>query len=105
MAGPRWVSTRRTSAKRAWSSALADLVKVGEQARELSALSKLAEFKVLKTPQYELHANDFRRALDDIQRAVTRKNLDAATLGYLDLTMSCVRCHKHVREVGIGLED
>jgi hypothetical protein len=85
--------------------ALADLDKIGEQARELSALSKLAEFKVLKTPQYELHANDFRRALDDIQRAVTRKNLDAATLGYLDLTMSCVRCHKHVREVGIGLKD
>ena len=65
---------------------------------ELSALSKLAEFKVLKMPQYELHANDFRRALDDIQRGVTQRNLDAATLGYLDLTMSCVRCHKHVRE-------
>jgi hypothetical protein len=85
--------------------ALADLSKIGDNARELSVVSKEVGFRVLKTPQYELHANEFRRALDDIQRGVAQKNLDAATLGYMDLTMSCVRCHKHVREVGIGLRD
>jgi hypothetical protein len=85
--------------------AIADLDKIGEHARDLSALSKLAEFKVLKTVQYDLHANEFRRALDDIQKAVKQKNLDAATLGYLDLTMSCVRCHKHVREVRVARAD
>jgi hypothetical protein len=85
--------------------ALADLDKIGEHAKELAILSKQAEFKVLKTPQYELHANEFRRALDDIQRGVKQKNLDAATLGYVDLTMSCVRCHKHVREVRIARND
>ena len=37
--------------------------------------------------------------MEDIQKGVAKKNLDAATLGYMDLTMSCVRCHKHVREV------
>ena len=85
--------------------ALADLDKVGEQARELAALSKQAEFKVLKTVQYELHANDFRRSLEDIQKGVKQKNLDAAALGYLDLTMTCVRCHKHVREVRMAWND
>jgi hypothetical protein len=82
--------------------ALADLDKIGESARELAVLSKQVEFMVLKTPQYELHANDFRRSLDDIQKGVKQKNLDAATLGYMDMTMSCVRCHKHVREVRIA---
>lgn len=85
--------------------ALADLAKIGEHTRQLSQLSKLAEFTVYKTPQYELHANEFRRALEDIQRGVNQKSLDAATLGYMDMTLSCVRCHKHVREVRIGLED
>jgi hypothetical protein len=85
--------------------ALADLDKVGENARELSALSKQAEFAVLKTAQYELHANEFRRALDNIQRGVKQKNLDATTLGYMDLTMSCVRCHSHVREVRMARKD
>jgi hypothetical protein len=85
--------------------ALADLDTVGKHARELLDLSKQAEFKVLKTPAYELHANDFRRSLDDIQRGVTQKNLDAATLGYMDMTMTCVRCHKHVREVRMAFKD
>jgi hypothetical protein len=83
--------------------ALADLDKVGDNAKELAALSKQVEFMVLKTPQYELHANEFRRCLEDIQKGVKQKNLDAATLGYMDLTMSCVRCHKHVREVRVAL--
>jgi hypothetical protein len=82
--------------------ALADLDKVDEQARELSDLSKLAEFQVLKTARYELHANEFRRALDEVRRGVRQKNLDAATLGYVDMTLSCVRCHTHVREVRIA---
>ncbi len=85
--------------------ALADLDKVGEHARELAALSRQAEFMTLKTAQYELRANEFRRALDDIQRGVKQKNLDAATLGYMDLTLSCVRCHKHVREIRVARRD
>ena len=83
--------------------ALADLDKIGDNAKELSALSQQVQFRVLKTPAYELHANEFRRALEDIQKGVSQKNIDAATLGYMDLTMSCVRCHKHVREVRMAL--
>jgi hypothetical protein len=85
--------------------ALADLDKVGDNAKELSTLSQQVQFMVLKTPAYELHANEFRRALEDIQKGVAKKNLDAATLGYVDMTMSCVRCHKHVREVRIARLD
>jgi hypothetical protein len=81
--------------------ALADLDLIGKQAFDLSDLSKQVQFKVFKTPQYELYANEFRRSLDDIQRGVRQKNLEAATLGYMDMTMTCVRCHKHVREVRI----
>ena len=57
--------------------ALADLDKIGQQVRELSALSRQPEFQVLKTAQYELHANEFRRAIDDIHQGVKQKNLDA----------------------------
>ena len=85
--------------------ALADLDKMDTHAAALAALSKQAEFKVLKTAQYDLHANEFRRALEDIRKGVQLKNVDAATLGYLDLTMACVRCHKHVREVRVARAD
>src|SRR5262249_49534126 len=85
--------------------ALADLDRVGEQARELAALSKQAEFKVLKTVQYELHANDFRRSLEDIQKGVTQKNLDARARVSVHLTLPGGGCHKQVREVRMARND
>lgn len=73
--------------------------KIGRNAEELIAVSKLAEWRVLKTPQYELHSNEFRRTADTIVREAKARNLDGATLAYLDLTLNCVKCHKYVREV------
>ncbi len=31
-------------------------------------------------------------------RKAKDKNLDGVTLAYMDLTMSCVRCHQYVRD-------
>jgi hypothetical protein len=81
--------------------ALNDFDGIKNHARELSTISKTVEFKVFKTPQYELHANEFRRALEDMQHAVKDRNLDAAALSYVDMTLACVRCHKHVREIRV----
>lgn len=78
---------------------LNDYEKITSGADELISISKLAEWKVLKDPQYELFSNEFRRRAAHVAQAGKEKNLDAATLGYVELTMTCVRCHKHVREV------
>lgn len=85
--------------------AINDFDKIVRNAEDLISVSKLAEWKVLKTPQYELHSNDFRRTADVIVREAKAKNLDGATLAYVDLTLQCVKCHKYVREVRMtGLE-
>ncbi len=76
-----------------------DFAMIGKHAEELIAISKEAEWKVLKTPQYEIHSNDFRRTADTLAKNAEEKNLDAAALTYVELTLTCVRCHKHVREV------
>lgn len=74
---------------------------VKQGAQDLLTLSKTAEFRVLKTPQYDLHSNEFRRSLDDVVKGANDRNIDAATLAYMDMVLACVRCHKHVREVRI----
>jgi hypothetical protein len=79
--------------------ALNDFDQIAKHAQELIAISKEAEWKVLKTPQYEIYSNDFRRIAGDLVKHAKDKNLDAATLSYVDLTLTCVKCHKHVREV------
>jgi hypothetical protein len=78
--------------------ALADFDKISRSAEELIQLSKTAEWMVLKTPRYELHSNEFRRAAETVLRKARAKNLDGAALAYFDMTMTCLRCHQYVRE-------
>jgi hypothetical protein len=79
--------------------ALNDFDKITKHAEELIAISKEAEWKVLKTPRYELYSTDFRRNSEGLIKNAKDKNLDAAALSYVELTLTCVKCHKHVREV------
>jgi hypothetical protein len=78
--------------------ALADFNKISRHAEALIQLSKTAEWFVYKTPRYELHSNEFRRAAETIVQKAKDKNLDGVTLAYFDLTMGCVRCHQYVRD-------
>jgi hypothetical protein len=78
--------------------ALADFGKISRSAEELVQLSKTAEWMVLKTPRYEVHSKEFRRAAETVLRKARAKNLDGAALAYFDMTMSCLRCHQYVRE-------
>jgi hypothetical protein len=79
--------------------AVNDFDMIAKHAEELVLLSKKAEWMVFKTPKYELRSNEFQRAADDLIQNAKQKNLDAAALSYMDMTMSCVRCHKYVRQV------
>jgi len=76
---------------------------VQKSAEELLRISKAAQFrKAITTAQYEYHANAFQRAAETVIEKAKAKNLDGATLGYLDMTMTCVKCHQYTREQGIG---
>ncbi|MBM4071775.1 MAG: hypothetical protein FJ271_23045 [Planctomycetes bacterium] len=79
--------------------ALADFNKISGSAEKLIQISKMAEWAVFKTPQYELYTNEFRRAAGVIGQKARNKNLDGVALAYFDMTMSCIRCHQYVREV------
>jgi hypothetical protein len=85
--------------------ALNDFGKIAENAQDLIRISKLAEWRVLKTPQYELYSNEFRRNAETLAARAKEKNLDGAALAYVEMTLTCVRCHKHVREVRVARLD
>jgi cytochrome c556 len=79
--------------------ALADFNKINANAEELIQLTKTEEWMVYKTPKYELHSNEFRRAAENVVAKAKLRNIDGVTLAYFELTMSCVRCHSYVREI------
>jgi len=74
-----------------------DLIEKG--ATSLKAMSVAAEFMVVEDPIYAVYADDFRRAVGRMEKAAKEKRLDGATLGFMDMTMNCVECHKHVRTI------
>ena len=82
--------------------ALPDFDKVTTGADELAACAREASWRVLKTPKYERYSDEFLRTLDDLKAAAKKKNVDAAALAYVDMTLTCVKCHQHARDVGWG---
>ncbi len=76
-----------------------NFTKTSRSAEKLIQLSKTAEWLVIKTPRYEMHSNEFRRAAETIVQKSKEKNIDGVALAYVDMTLTCVRCHDYVREV------
>ncbi|MBI2803371.1 MAG: hypothetical protein HYX68_00125 [Planctomycetes bacterium] len=78
---------------------IGDFKKISASAEELLQLTKTEEWLMHKTPKYQMHSNEFQRAAETLIRKAKEKNIDGTTLAFFDMTMSCVRCHQHVREI------
>ena len=79
--------------------AVEDFDLIADGAKQLKFTAGAAEFMVSNDPLYVEHADDFRRIANKLAVAAKEKRLEGATLAYVDLTMSCVECHKHVRSL------
>lgn len=75
-----------------------DYKSLEENANALGSISKAAEFlRAYKTEEYEFQARVFQKSADALAQKASARNLDGATLSYLDMTRSCVACHSHFR--------
>ncbi|HXY37348.1 MAG TPA: hypothetical protein VEI07_24180 [Planctomycetaceae bacterium] len=73
-----------------------DLIEAG--GARMLVMSKATEWSVGQTgPQYKQDTTEFVNACKQLITQSKAKNLEGATLAYLQLTMNCVECHKHVR--------
>jgi len=69
-----------------------------DDAEQISALSKLEGWARRKdVNQYRNYLTEFRRANDDLIAQARDGDLDNAALAYTQLTLSCVKCHEHLR--------
>ena len=73
---------------------------VAKNAKEMKLLSLESGWNAIQTKEYAEQSRDFRRACDSIARAAEEKDINAATLGYLSLTIRCVECHTYIRNQG-----
>lgn len=70
---------------------------IAKHSQAMSLLCQDEEWQVLKTAEYTERSRDFRRVVDELTAAAKAKNLEAATLAYVDTTMKCVSCHSYLR--------
>ncbi len=78
----------------------ADYDSVRLNAESMLFVGYLEKWVRTDTPEYKNMMRDFEYANKALVRASREKNLDSATLGYVQLTLSCVNCHRVVRDSG-----
>lgn len=72
---------------------------ISSNAEALNVLGQATSWRVLQTPEYVQYSSEFLRLTKKLDEMAADKNLDGATLTYVQLTVNCVNCHKHVRQV------
>jgi hypothetical protein len=75
-----------------------DFEAIGKGADGLIECVGEASWKINETEKYLTYSNDFLRRAEGLKRAAKNKNIDAAALSYVDLTLTCVKCHEFLRE-------
>lgn len=82
--------------------AMKDFDKIDKSTEGLMECLKEATWRINDTDKYLLYSNEFLRNIEGMQKASKKKNIDAATLSYVEMTLTCVKCHEHLRETRIG---
>lgn len=77
--------------------AMGDFEDVQYNAGRLKLLNRVEGFVRRKNPDYRAHLNTFSRVSAEIERQAQKKNIEGATLAFNQLTVSCVECHKTLR--------
>ena len=74
-----------------------DFEAIGKNAKSMLAVEFLEKWIRADTPGYRVMLKDFEYANESLILAARKKNLDRATIAYVQLTLSCVKCHELVR--------
>ena len=78
--------------------ASADFDQIRKNAQTMKALSQMEKWVRGNTPPYRAQLQVFQDANERLIRMADNENLDGAALAYVQLTLSCVNCHKVVRD-------
>lgn len=82
-----------------------DFEKIQKGGEKLSLMSHAAQWQVLETDTYTAYSREFRRNADRLVTMAKKQQIDSATLGYMQLTMTCINCHKYVKKEAVTMRD
>jgi hypothetical protein len=71
---------------------------IAESAQMMRMISRAASWYVIGSDEYSRISKNFQEQAADLERHAKEKNLDAASLDYMRITITCVQCHKYMRD-------
>lgn len=78
--------------------ALADFAMIAKHAAAIRNLMLDESWMVVQSDDYRRQSNEFRTIVEQLQHAAEEKNVDRATLAYVQMTIRCVQCHESLRK-------
>jgi len=75
-----------------------DFDKVAKAADMMRIISRASSWYDFDSEQYQRLSKNFQEQAADLERHAKDKNLDAAALDYMRISLTCVQCHKYVRD-------
>lgn len=78
-----------------------DFAQLEANANALQHLSTLTDWQVHRTMEYNQYSEEFRWNARELARHAREKKLHAATLDYMSMTLSCVKCHDYMKQAGL----
>lgn len=75
-----------------------DFELVRQNANAMKGLGKIETFVRGRTPGYKTQMQIFQEANDELLRQAQRESADGAALAFTQLTITCINCHKQLRE-------
>ena len=76
----------------------ADYAMIEKHAAAMQNVGYLEEWGRADVPGYASHLHAFKHANRDLVLAAQAKNLDGVTIAYSQLTISCMQCHRFIRD-------
>ena len=74
-----------------------DFALITKNAQAMKGLNRIEYFVRQTPPNYRTQLKSFQYSVDELLRSAEHDNLDGATLGFTQMTISCVNCHKELR--------
>ena len=96
-----WMDVKVEESQKVFAAlARADFKGIVASTEKLKKVSKVEGWVRRNAPGYRTQLRSFEFAVNEIQRQAKRENIEGVTMGFNQLTLSCVNCHRQLRRQG-----
>jgi hypothetical protein len=70
---------------------------IASSAQQVQLLTLDEKWNVMQTEEYLRDSDEFQRSVQLVRDNAKNRNLDGATLAYMQMTLNCIKCHRDMR--------